>query len=194
MDGWSINKGSCGFKYQRPDVYPGVDVAALSDAHPSEYLNSCGRCYEVKCAPLEVTDGYGQTIDRQSACYNSSQSVVVKIVDSCDCIYPSNSYSNRRWCCGDAGAGAGHFDLSVWAFEKLANKTNGVIAISFRRVSCSYRPPRPAPSPVDASPLEDSTDPQPQPRQQQQPPPPPPMATEAPSPSLFDLPFITTIG
>jgi hypothetical protein len=33
------------------------------------------------------------------------------------CNYPSNYYSNKRWCCGDVP----HLDLSVYAFAKLAD-------------------------------------------------------------------------
>ncbi len=32
--------------------------------------------------------------------------------------YPANQYSNKRWCCNDQT----HFDVSVWAFEKIADK------------------------------------------------------------------------
>ena len=37
--------------------------------------------------------------------------------------YSANAYSNKRWCCNDMD----HFDVSVWAFEKLADKKWGVI-------------------------------------------------------------------
>jgi len=37
-------------------------------------------------------------------------------------------------------------DLSIWAFEKLADKSNGVIALSYRQVSCDYQPSNPAPA------------------------------------------------
>jgi hypothetical protein len=37
--------------------------------------------------------------------------------------YAANNYSNKRWCCGDRD----HFDISAWAFEKLADKKWGVI-------------------------------------------------------------------
>lgn len=38
---------------------------------------------------------------------------------------PAGRYSNKRWCCGDMD----HMDLSVWAFEKLADKKWGMIGI-----------------------------------------------------------------
>jgi hypothetical protein len=111
LDGWSIHKGSCGFGYQWPDIYPGFDVAAIADASP-EFAGSCGRCYEVRCRAASFSDGYGQYIDRSSGCKDPSKTVVVKAVDNCPCNYPGNPYSNKRWCCGDNGLT--HFDLSVW--------------------------------------------------------------------------------
>jgi hypothetical protein len=46
---------------------------------------------------MVVTDGYGQTIDRSSVCYDTSASVVVRVTDTCPCRYPNNAYSNKRW-------------------------------------------------------------------------------------------------
>jgi hypothetical protein len=51
---------------------------------------------------------------------------------SCPCYYPSNAYSNQRWCCGDVR----HVDLSVYAFRKLADTAHGVIGVRFRPVTC----------------------------------------------------------
>jgi len=143
LDGWSIHKGSCGLQYQWPDIYPGFDVAAISDAS-SEFADSCGRCYEVKCREADFTDGYGKEIKRKTACLDPSKTVVVRTVDNCPCQYPGNQYSNSRWCCQDKDAGSAHMDLSIWAFEKLASKNLGVIATSFRRVPCDYRSANPA--------------------------------------------------
>lgn len=139
LDGWSIHQGACGFGYQWPDIYPGFDVVAISDAS-SEFGGSCGRCYEVKCRNADFTDGYGKPIERSSACYDESKSVVVRAVDACPCNYPGNAYSNSRWCCGDGGAGEAHMDLSIWAFEKLASTSIGVMGLSYREVPCSYAP------------------------------------------------------
>jgi len=35
----------------------------------------------------------------------------------------------QRWCCNDMD----HFDVSVWAFEKLADKKWGVIGLRYRQ-------------------------------------------------------------
>lgn len=57
----------------------------------------------------------------------------MKITDTCPCIYPNNYFSNKRWCCGDMD----HFDMSVWAFQKLTDMKWGVIPIQYQRVDCS---------------------------------------------------------
>lgn len=138
-DPWTIHEGSCKYGYLDPNKGTGWDVAALADANP-DYPGSCGRCYEVACANLQLTDGYGQRLDRTSICHNTDQSVVISITDECPCHYPTNYYSNKRWCCGDYY----HFDISVWAFEKLADIKWGVIGIKYRIVPCDYKPANPA--------------------------------------------------
>ncbi|GFH17295.1 expansin-like EG45 domain-containing protein, partial [Haematococcus lacustris] len=44
---------------------------------------------------------------------------------------PTNYYSNKRWCCGDMY----HLDISTYAFEKLADKKWGVIAMKYRHTT-----------------------------------------------------------
>ena len=88
-------------------------MAALADTH-SDFSGSCGACYEIQCSSKSMKDGYGVDLDRNGVCKDGS--VVVKITDTCPCSYPNNYYSNKRWCCGDMP----HFDVSVWAFEKVS--------------------------------------------------------------------------
>jgi hypothetical protein len=73
---------------------------------------------QVKCNPIVIVDDYGQELDRTGACYDSSASVVIRITDACPCNFPNNAYSNARWCCGSDTV---HIDLSIYAFEKLAD-------------------------------------------------------------------------
>eukprot|EP00877_Chromochloris_zofingiensis_P011457 jgi/Chrzof1/6565/Cz19g01080.t1 len=129
--GVTIHQGSC--EYYKLDWHAGTgwDIAALSDQNP-DYANSCGRCYEVSCRPATFNDGYGSQLDREGVCKDPSKSVVVRITDTCPCYYPDNAYSNKRWCCGDAY----HMDLSQWAFEKLADISQGVMGIRYRQVQC----------------------------------------------------------
>ncbi|KAL0029567.1 hypothetical protein WJX79_004717 [Trebouxia sp. C0005] len=143
-DGWSIHQGSCGFYYIFQSEPLGWDVAAMSDANPL-YPGSCGSCFEVKCNPISFTDGNGQEYDRTSACYNPDQSVVFRITDTCPCNYAANAASNKRWCCGDMT----HYDMSIWAFEKLADTKWGVIGLQWRPVPCDYNSTDPAPTPAN---------------------------------------------
>eukprot|EP01024_Parvocaulis_polyphysoides_P047019 TRINITY_DN4455_c0_g1_i1.p3 TRINITY_DN4455_c0_g1~~TRINITY_DN4455_c0_g1_i1.p3 ORF type:complete len:196 (+),score=11.90 TRINITY_DN4455_c0_g1_i1:198-785(+) len=139
---WPIHRGSCNYGYQCKYESTGWDVAAISDQHWA-YSGSCGKCFEFKCNPTSFTDGYGQTLDRSQSCFDYEASVVARVVDVCPCNYAGNSYSNRRWCCGDTD----HFDLSVWAFEKLAELKWGVISVYYREVDCGYQPYKRAYSP-----------------------------------------------
>ncbi|GMH39983.1 hypothetical protein BSKO_07887 [Bryopsis sp. KO-2023] len=144
---WSIHEGSCGYGYIWPDEPLGWDKAAMPDVHP-DYAGSCGRCYEVACDPTLFSDNFNNAIDRRHVCYDSSQSVVVHVSDTCPCNYPANFYMNKRWCCGDMD----HLDLSIWAFEKLANAKWGVIGIKYRQVPCTQTPANPAPAPANPFP------------------------------------------
>lgn len=146
-DVWTIHDGSCTHKYIWPDVGTGWDAGAMDDQNP-EFIGSCGRCYEVRCDPVVFQDGYGASIDRTSVCYDPEASVVITVVDACPCSYPGNYYSNKRWCCGDKD----HFDISVWAFEKLADLKWGVIALQYRPVPCNYQPAKRAPKPAKVTP------------------------------------------
>jgi hypothetical protein len=118
------------------------DVAALPDKFGG-FDGSCGRCYEVQCHNSQFRDAFGENIDRASQCKDSSASLVVRTTDACPCVKDDNPYSNSRWCCGDMN----HVDLSIWAFEKLADPKLGVIAIEWRDVSCKQAPTKAAKNP-----------------------------------------------
>lgn len=150
-DAWSIHQGSCAYGYIREDEPLGWNVAALPDVSPY-YVDSCGTCFEVRCNPSSFTDGYGEYLDRSGACYDPEASLVFRITDTCPCVYPTNAYSNKRWCCGDSGLE--HFDLSIWGFERLADTKWGVIGLQFRPVPCSYRPAKEAPRIANPTPGE----------------------------------------
>jgi hypothetical protein len=134
-DPWSIMDGGCHYGFLDPKKATGWDVAAISDV-AYDYKDSCGRCYEVRCKPMDFKDNYGEYMQRSSVCYDSSASVIVQVTDVCPCHYPANYYSNKRWCCGDMY----HFDLSDWAFEKLTDMKWGVIGIEYRPVPCNHEP------------------------------------------------------
>jgi hypothetical protein len=73
------------------------------------------------------------------------------------CHYPGNYASNKRWCCGDMY----HMDISLWAFEKLADLKWGVIGMEWRDVSCSYKPALQARSPFGRTSMPDNYKPRP---------------------------------
>ncbi len=51
-------------------------------------LLGCRTCYEVRCRPSTFTDGYGETLQREDACYDPTKTVVLTIADACPCHYP----------------------------------------------------------------------------------------------------------
>lgn len=81
---------------------------------------------------MTFKDNYGNTLDRQGACYDSSKSMVVTVTDTCPCHYPANFYSNKRWCCMDMD----HLDISVYTYDKLADRKWGVIGLEYKPVGC----------------------------------------------------------
>ncbi len=59
----------------------------------SLYVTVCGLSAPMRAlSPCNV-----RSFDRTKSCYDSSASVVVRVVDVCPCQYPSNAYSNKRW-------------------------------------------------------------------------------------------------
>lgn len=78
--------------YQFEDVYPGHDVIAISDLS-AEFSSSCGACYEVRCREEAYTDGKGTSYDG-AVCFNTTESLVVRVVDKCPCNYPGNRYAD----------------------------------------------------------------------------------------------------
>ncbi|GLC54327.1 hypothetical protein PLESTB_000851700 [Pleodorina starrii] len=118
------------------------------------FASSCGKCYEIKCRNADFSDGNGEYLQRSNACYDESKSVIITIVDACPCHYPSNSHSNRRWCCGDmvsfrewlsrflpafVAVAPNHIDISYEAFQQIADLGIGVIGLYYREVDCSSK-------------------------------------------------------
>jgi hypothetical protein len=54
-----------------------------------------------------------------------------------------------------------HIDLSLWAFEKMADLKWGVISLEWRDVACSYKPALQARSPFGRTPMPDNYKPRP---------------------------------
>jgi cullin-associated NEDD8-dissociated protein 1 len=72
-----------------------------------------------------------------TVCWGNSSSTWVRIIDSC----PDNP--NSPWCA--ASSSIPHFDLSYWAFEKLAHPLFGVMSIEYRPIDCDSKQPSPNP-------------------------------------------------
>ena len=143
-------------------------AAAAADVNP-DFPGSCGRCYEIRCkqgvVPKDFTDASGAMVpfktqdhfympkydtslkDGQgrtwpgnpweaeglqgAVCWSNTSTTWVRIVDSC----PPNP--NSPWCA--AASTVAHFDLSYWAFEKLAHPLYGVMPIEFRPIDCDTK-------------------------------------------------------
>ncbi len=75
---------------------------------------------------------YGANLDRHSSCKTDAP-VRVMITDTCPCHYPSNAYSNKRWCCGDER----HMDLSWAAFEQVPGRCAVQLAAAGAGRGCS---------------------------------------------------------
>jgi len=84
----------CTWRVSQTRVSALLCSAALADAVP-EYKDSCGRCYEIACAPMHLKDGYGTGLDRSHVCYDSSKSVVVMITDTCELVISTVSAQHR---------------------------------------------------------------------------------------------------
>ena len=139
--------GSCGRCYEikcKEGLLIGNDGKPKSIGGEFKYMPSING---------SVTDTAGRTFPGNRAegqgeqyvkCWNKS-SIVVKIVDNCPAVLPQGAWANpnkpepQPWCSSDIY----HFDLSYWAFEKLAHPLYGVMNVAFRPVDCETRAPMP---------------------------------------------------
>lgn len=63
---------------------------------------------------------------RYTQCRNETATAVITIIDSCPCTYIGGR--KQRFCCGPMD----HFDLSFWAFNKLAHPLYGMMMMDYR--------------------------------------------------------------
>ncbi|GMH42137.1 hypothetical protein BSKO_10056 [Bryopsis sp. KO-2023] len=129
---------------------------------------SCGRCYEIRCktgvilngdgvTPSSIYDGYylprfvhnlrdpegrpwpGKPDEykelKYTQCREDVESIFITIIDSCPCVYIGGR--KQASCCGPLP----HFDLSFWAFNKLAHPLYGNMMMEYRPVGCVTREP-----------------------------------------------------
>ncbi|KAL3825843.1 hypothetical protein ACJIZ3_021872 [Penstemon smallii] len=108
-DGSGTKGGACGYEDPFALGY-GLQTTALSTAL-FKNAETCGACYEIKCA--NVTEG----------CNPGQQSIFVTATNVC----PSGG-----WCSSPQE----HFDLSQPAFLQIAEYKAGVVHVQYRRVPC----------------------------------------------------------
>eukprot|EP00882_Tetradesmus_deserticola_P029331 GHRQ01032846.1.p1 GENE.GHRQ01032846.1~~GHRQ01032846.1.p1 ORF type:complete len:418 (+),score=138.10 GHRQ01032846.1:407-1660(+) len=83
-------------------------------------------------------------------CWNSSREITVRITDTCPCtqvlpdgapgVKKGGEVRKQQVCCGGK-AGIAHFDLSYWAYEKLAHPLSGRVMLEYRPVNCETGKP-----------------------------------------------------
>ena len=151
-------------------VFPREQNAAIGAANADYAGGVCGRCYEVRCRTGLIKKDYnasgnyvsiGGTPFYQTApdlkdvrgrsfpgalsdrfigakCWNDTDgSIVVRITDTCPCHRPEAQGGYNAPCCGPNP----HFDLSYWAWSRLAHPLYGNMVIQFRPVNCSTHAP-----------------------------------------------------
>jgi len=93
----------------------------------------CGKCVVMKCKAGRYRGYVWSEFGNENVCYNMSKTIIIQITDSCP-EYHDNP-SNKKFC----NSRIHHFDLSFWAFKKLAPSRFGVIDIEFRFVKCPHK-------------------------------------------------------
>lgn len=96
----------------------------------SENTHLCGICVEIKCTSGRYRGLDWSEFGSDKVCYNENDSIIIQITDSCPEIH--RNPNNAKYC----SVAHRHFDLSFWAFGKLAEHKWGVIDINYKFVDC----------------------------------------------------------
>ncbi|WIA20876.1 hypothetical protein OEZ85_005223 [Tetradesmus obliquus] len=165
-----LAQGACGYTNSDGSLpFPREMYAAAADAN-ADYPGSCGRCYQIRCrtGPFENNGRQMRSSDLPfnrgvyvqgdnegrpwpgspfanrditwTQCWDEERTITVRIADACPCQYliaETGEIRHQPWCCG----GANHFDISFWAFEKLAHPSYGVMKMEYRPVDCETNAP-----------------------------------------------------
>lgn len=95
----------------------------------SENTAFCGICVELKCTTGRYRGLDWSEFGKDNVCYNNNP-IIIQITDSCPEIH--RNPTNKKYC----NISHRHFDLSFWAFGKLADHKFGVIDINYKFVDC----------------------------------------------------------
>lgn len=142
FDSYSLDDGTCSCKKAREygvcyndhcfEYIKDPRMTAAINTPGRENTRMCGKCVEIRCVRGKNRGFISSLFDWRNPCYDSNKRIVVSITDSCPTWHANPS--NAQHCNYNKGT---HFDLSYWAFIKLADAKFGVIDIEYRFIECS---------------------------------------------------------
>lgn len=147
--------GSCGRCYEAR-CQTGL-VAANYTANGSAVYHTISQGYEPARNVSQVPDTFGRLAPVNplraenlvyTRCWNDTlglttpdKSIYIKVTDSCPCLQINATtgqvYGVNQDCCGSVQ----HFDLSFYAFQRLAHPNLGLMSLQFRPVDCYTKQP-----------------------------------------------------
>jgi hypothetical protein len=141
-DPYPLMEGTCSCKkaHDYGICYNGICFEKIADpkmvaaiTRPGmENTRLCGQCFEIRCTAGKYRGLDWSEFGSPNVCRAPQGSIVVQITDSCPTRHPNES--NSKYCVYQPPVT--HFDLSYWAFERLADPKYGVVDVQYRSVQC----------------------------------------------------------